>query len=77
MENHSKPWTPELEEVLREGVIAGTSLSAIAKRLGRSESAIKSRAYTLRLILRAPWNETSRGCEVGLKARENEPAEYT
>jgi hypothetical protein len=52
MHKNSKPWTPELDEVLRKEVIAGTSLFAIAKKLGRSESAIKSRAYTLRLSLR-------------------------
>jgi hypothetical protein len=52
MHNDSKPWTPEMDEVLRKEVIAGTSLFAIAKKLGRKESAVKSRAYTLQLSLR-------------------------
>jgi hypothetical protein len=53
MQNNNTPWTPELDKVLREEVVAGTSLLAIAKKLGRSESAIKARAYTLRLSLRS------------------------
>ena len=46
------PWTPEADDALRGAVIAGTTLSALSKLLGRSESSIKSRAYILRVSLR-------------------------
>jgi hypothetical protein len=52
MHSKSKPWTPEQDEALRKEVIAGASLLEVSEKLGRSEAAIKGRAYILRLSLR-------------------------
>jgi hypothetical protein len=52
MHAKSKPWTPEQDEALRKGIIAGASLLEVSQKLGRSEAAIKGRAYILRLSLR-------------------------
>jgi hypothetical protein len=48
----SKPWTPEQDEVLRKGIIAGASLLAVSNKLGRTEAAVRARAYILGLSLR-------------------------
>jgi hypothetical protein len=52
MPHNGPPWTPDEDDALRSAVIAGVSLPALSRALGRSESAIKSRAYILRLSLR-------------------------
>lgn len=52
MPHKGTAWTLEADNALRNAVIAGASLPALSKVLGRSESSIKSRAYILRLSLR-------------------------
>jgi hypothetical protein len=52
MPHKGMPWTLEADNALRNAVIAGASLPTLSKALGRSESAIRSRAYILRLSLR-------------------------
>ena len=52
MPHKGMPWTLEADNALRNAVIAGASLPALSKALGRSESSIRSRAYVLRLSLR-------------------------
>ena len=47
-------WTREDDEVLIEGVRNGMPLSDIGKRLNRTPSAIRNRAYILRLKLGRP-----------------------
>ena len=71
------PWTLGEDDALRNAVIAGASLPALSKALGRSESALRSRAYVLRLSLR-PGSQGQRllalpqsaiAKEAGLKAK--------
>ena len=52
MHAKSKPWTPEQDEALRKAIIAGASPLAVSQKLGRTEAAIKARAYILGLSLR-------------------------
>jgi len=52
MPTTGKPWTPEEDERLRTEIFSGASRCVISKKLGRSESAVKARAYILRLSLR-------------------------
>jgi len=56
--HNGKPWNTEADESLRTEVGSGASLFAISRKLDRSESAIKSRAYILRLSLRNNRDET-------------------
>jgi hypothetical protein len=50
-ENNGKAWTTQDDERLREFVASGLALPEIAKRLDRTESGAKTRAYILRLPL--------------------------
>jgi len=52
MPTTGKPWTAEEDEILRTEIVSGASRCAISQKLGRSESAVKARAYILRLSLR-------------------------
>jgi hypothetical protein len=51
-ENAAKAWTIEEDERLREMVVSEVDFAEIANSLGRSEKAVKGRAYILRLSLR-------------------------
>jgi hypothetical protein len=46
------PWTPEEENKLRELILRGKSVEAIAKLLNRTPLAVRQRASGLRLPLR-------------------------
>jgi hypothetical protein len=48
-ENAGKPWTAEEDELLRELVASGSTLSEIAEKLDRTKSGTKTRAYILRV----------------------------
>jgi hypothetical protein len=61
MHAKSKPWTPEDDEALRKEITSGASLLAVSQRLGRTEAAVKARAYILRLSLRT----------IGVKRRDS------
>jgi Myb-like DNA-binding protein len=50
-ENSGKQWSAEEDDRLRELAALGATPFEIARRLNRSETAIKARAYTLRLGL--------------------------
>jgi hypothetical protein len=52
MARHEKPWTPEADETLRKAVLAGRSLRTMCQQLGRTEAAVRARAYVLGLSLR-------------------------
>jgi len=54
MKPGTKPWTSEEEDLLRQEVLAGTPIRLIASKMDRSEPAIRSRAYALRLMLGRP-----------------------
>ncbi len=45
-------WTQTEDSILREQVSAGRSVPEIAAKIGRTESAIRTRAYILRVTLR-------------------------
>jgi DNA-directed RNA polymerase specialized sigma24 family protein len=47
-----KVWTTDEDERLRQMVVADCTLADIAIELGRSEKAVKSRVYFLRLSLK-------------------------
>jgi hypothetical protein len=49
--NSGKPWTPQEDERLREIAASGAALAEIAQELNRTASAIKTRAYILRVML--------------------------
>jgi hypothetical protein len=51
LSGNRRSWTGDEDAVLRGGLIAGRSLEAIAKQLGRTPEAVKARAYTLGLTL--------------------------
>jgi DNA-directed RNA polymerase specialized sigma24 family protein len=61
MRPETKRWTAEEDDVLRQEALAGGSVSDIASKLGRSEAAVRTRAYTLRVPLRT----------VGIRRRES------
>jgi hypothetical protein len=61
MRPETKRWTAEEDDVLRQEALAGGSVSDIASKLGRSDSAVRTRAYTLRVPLRT----------VGIRRRES------
>lgn len=46
-----KPWTPEEDDLLRREAHTGTSSADIANKIGRTCSAIRARAYILRVSL--------------------------
>ena len=52
VEKTVKVWTPVEDEQVRQMVVAGSTLADVAVALGRSEKAVKSRAYFLRLSLK-------------------------
>ena len=63
MPTTGKPWTAEEDETLRTEIFSGTSRCAISQKIGRSESAVKARAYILRLSLRPSGTKNQSGSE--------------
>jgi hypothetical protein len=59
-----KRWTPEEDAVLRNEALAETPVDEIARKTGRTESAVRSRAYVLRIEVTgrrpAPWTPLDR-----------------
>lgn len=49
----TKVWTAEEDEILHREALAGSSIAQIAGVVGRTESAVRARAYVLRILLRA------------------------
>lgn len=48
----TKVWTAEEDHILRREALAGSPTATIAKKVGRTESAVRARAYVLRILLR-------------------------
>ena len=48
-----RPWTDAEDGVLRQGALAGKPVAEIASEVGRTESAVRPRAYVLRVLLRS------------------------
>jgi hypothetical protein len=46
----SAPWTPEEDELLRALALSGASVAEMAKQIKRSEEAVRSRAYRLKIV---------------------------
>jgi hypothetical protein len=61
------PWTPEEENKLREFIVGGKSVEAVAELLNRTPLAVRHRASKLRLPLR---RIEPRRAEIGLKAKK-------
>jgi hypothetical protein len=53
-EKRGRAWTPEEDAILRRGALAGRTAGAIAEQLGRTGGAVRTRAYSLRIILGRP-----------------------
>jgi DNA-directed RNA polymerase specialized sigma24 family protein len=51
--NKGKHWTAAEDEVLKQKILMGASLREISKELNRTERSVRSRASTLRLLLRS------------------------
>jgi hypothetical protein len=45
-------WTPEEDSILRKEALAGRTAREIASLVGRTEAAVRTRAYTIRVPLR-------------------------
>jgi hypothetical protein len=46
-----KPWAPEEDQRLRALALSGASVAEMAKQMKRSEEAVRSRAYRLKIVL--------------------------
>jgi DNA-directed RNA polymerase specialized sigma24 family protein len=46
-----KRWTPEDDAVLRQGALKGWTAVEIARKVGRSETAVRTRAHSVRILL--------------------------
>jgi len=53
MRSETKRWTAEEDNVLRQAALAGNSVTEIASMLGRTEPAVRARAYFLKVLLRS------------------------
>jgi hypothetical protein len=51
-ENSGKQWSTAEDDRMRELAVSGATLSEIAEKLNRSDSAVKARGYILRVGLR-------------------------
>ena len=47
-----EPWTAEEDLILPQEALTGRTASEIASLIGRTEAAVRTRAYTLRVPLR-------------------------
>jgi hypothetical protein len=56
----SAPWTPEEDELLRALALSGASVAEMAKQMKRSEEAIRSRAYRLKIVVPKSRNKRLR-----------------
>ena len=45
------PWAPEEDECLRALALSGASVAEMAKQMKRSEEAVRSRAYRLKIVV--------------------------
>jgi len=54
MKHRPMPWTPKEEAILRQEALAGRPVAEIASKMGRSLSAVRTRAYMLRIMLGRP-----------------------
>jgi hypothetical protein len=52
MRPEAKRWTADEDEILRQEALQGIPVAEIASKIGRSESAVRTRAYTVRVPLR-------------------------
>lgn len=75
---HSRSWSGEEDEMLRQHVEQGATTDQIATKIGRSPSAVRARAYILRLKLgtrnrhpqtKMPLPQISR-VQLGLKGKK-------
>jgi hypothetical protein len=57
-------WTPEEDDRLRKLALSGASVEAIARQMKRSKSAVRNRAYLLKIVV-----AKSRNQGLGLKAK--------
>ena len=49
-----KAWTNEEDSLLKREALAGSKVTEIGSKVGRTESAVRARAYVLRVLLRMP-----------------------
>jgi hypothetical protein len=49
--HRNSSWTPEQEEQLRSMLAAGIHINKIAKRLNRTPTAARAKAYKMKLML--------------------------
>jgi len=47
----SIPWSPDEDERLRTLALSGASVAEMAKQMKRSEEAVRSRAYRLKIVV--------------------------
>jgi hypothetical protein len=47
----SPPWMPQEDDLLRTLSLSGASVRAIAEKIGRSTSAVRNRAYWLKIAV--------------------------
>jgi len=52
MRPEAKRRSVDEDEILRQEALQGSPVAEIASKIGRSESAVRTRAYTLRVPLR-------------------------
>jgi hypothetical protein len=52
MRPETKRWTAEEDSILRQAALGGSSVAEITSKIGRRESAVRTRAYILRIPLR-------------------------
>ena len=50
-EMKSIPWSPDEDERLRTLALSGASVAEMAKQMKRSEEAVRSRAYRLKIVV--------------------------
>ena len=53
MRPETKRWTTEEDSILRQAALAGSSVAEIASKIGRTEAAVRTRAYAIKILLRA------------------------
>jgi DNA-directed RNA polymerase specialized sigma24 family protein len=61
MRHRPMPWTPKEEAILRQEALVGSSIAEIATKMGRYQSAVRARAYILRVVLRQPKSKLAAG----------------
>ena len=54
-------WSAEEDSILQREAVAGRSAIEIARKVGRTESAVRGRAYVLRVSLPSSWRRGSIG----------------